>query len=108
MKSMLVLLAISTLVAAPGCGSGDGTPASSADQEQGTSTCGSRGYVFKLQRVDCELVNAMIVLLNGRSRHQTLTLSSDHGKTTWTCRSASIVGPLECRDGARSFRMEKE
>jgi hypothetical protein len=81
---------------------------SSADQVQGTSTCGSKGYVVRLHGVDCEVVNAMIVMLDGHARHQTLTLSDERRKVSWVCTSPSIVGPLHCRDGARFFTMERE
>jgi hypothetical protein len=107
MKAILALLLIALSTVAAGCGS-DAPASSSADQTQGTSTCGSEGFVFNLHGVDCELVNAMIVLLDGRSRHQTLTLSGEHGKATWVCKSASIVGPMECRNGARFFKVKKD
>jgi hypothetical protein len=50
----------------------------------------------------------MIVLLDGRSFHQSLTLSTEDAKITWVCdSSAPIVGPMECHQGGRSFRIEQ-
>jgi hypothetical protein len=65
--------------------------------------------VIKAYRVDCETANAMIVLLNGRARRQTLTFSDDRGHhVVWTCTSRrSIVGPLTCHSGERYFRLAR-
>jgi hypothetical protein len=55
------------------------------------------------------VVNAMIVMLNGRALHQTLTLVWEHGhRATWLCRSPthSLVDRLQCQQGARSFTIE--
>jgi hypothetical protein len=105
-KTVVALLAITGLIAAAGCGGAEDSAPSAGSQTHGASSCGSLGYVFELDDVDCEIANAMIVMLDGRSRHQTITVSTEHGRATWVCDSEKpIVGPIECRDGSRSFRV---
>ena len=105
----LVLLAVS---ACGGGGSRDSTatrPAFNPDQEQGTSTCGFTRAKVELDGVTCEIVEAMVALLDGRSMRQTLTVSAEGKKATWVCTSPtrSVYAPLHCAGpGSRSFTLK--
>jgi hypothetical protein len=92
---------------AVGCGGGTGGgESSSSDRTTASSACESSGFVIEAHGIDCESARAMIVLLNGRARHQSLTFSDDRGHhAVWTCTSQSIVGPLSCRDGKQNFTL---
>jgi hypothetical protein len=106
-RTILAVLAVSSLIVVTGCGGTENSASSAAKQTQGTSTCGSHGYVFTLHGISCEFINAIAVMLDGRSRHQTLTVSGEHWEATWVCNSDSIVGPMECRRGNRYFKMHR-
>jgi hypothetical protein len=113
-RAVSILIAGAIMLAVTGCGGGGGensTAAKSAfnaDQEQGTTTCGHPGATVELHGVDCELVQAMIAILDGSSRRSTLTLSDDRGKTSWICTkpSRSSYAPLGCSHGTRYFTIE--
>ena len=70
----------------------------------GSSDCGAPNFTIDLNGVSCEVAEAMVVLLNGDSNRQTLTLVDGQGnRVAWQCVSRSIEGPLRCGDGRRSF-----
>jgi hypothetical protein len=108
MRRRVFVLALGSAIVsliAGGCGGGDqeSTPKAAAG-----SSCESSLYKVKTHGIDCESANAVIVLLDGRSRHQTLTLAGERGvRVTWTCDSRSITGPLTCHDGTRTFTMSR-
>ena len=109
--AVLILIAGALLLAVAGCGGGgsdDSTaarPAFNVDQEQGMSTCGQSGATVELHGVNCEVVQAMITILDGRSKRSTLTLSDERGTASWVCTkpSRSLYAPLHCSRGARYF-----
>jgi hypothetical protein len=76
--------------------------------------CGSAGFVVTLHKVNCEVAEAMLVLLDGRARHQTLNLTiGAPGRPTteasWVCRgSGSVMGPIHCSQGVRFFTFESK
>jgi hypothetical protein len=42
------------------------------------SACGAKaGFEFKLHKVDCEIANTLIVMLDGRALHQSVTLRAE-------------------------------
>jgi len=75
------------------------------------STCGAKaGFKFKLYKVDCEIANTLIVMLDGRALHQSVTLRAEgKRRTTWLCTSPtrSLVDRLHCHQGARFFTVER-
>jgi hypothetical protein len=52
----------------------------------------------------------MVVLLNGRARHQIITISnagaSNRKSVSWACKSQSLTGRLHCHQGTRYFTIE--
>jgi hypothetical protein len=106
----LILLAIA------GCGAASGSEGTTQPRRAETgnvqlSTCGARGGVeFKLQHVDCETANTLMVMLDGRALHQSVILMAE-GKQrgAWVCTSPthSLVDPLYCRQGTRSFSVTR-
>lgn len=102
--------AIIAVAVLAGCGGGVRTARQeAAEQNQGASTCGAKaGYVFILHRVDCEVANTLIVMLNDRARRSTITVADSLGdRGTWVCTfSPPVVGPLHCHDGDRFFTVE--
>jgi hypothetical protein len=53
----------------------------------------------------------MIVLLNGRARHQVITISSAEASNqkksvSWACKSQSLTGRLHCQQGTRYFTIQ--
>lgn len=94
-----------------GCG-GNGTNSTGTTgnaEVHPASTCGVKGFRVEQHGLDCEVVNAMIVMLNGRALHQTLSLEWEHGhRATWTCNSPtrSLVDRLHCQHGSRWFTIE--
>jgi hypothetical protein len=106
---VFTILALAVLLA--GCGSSGSDSTGSAGTAEGhpPSTCRGKGFRVELHKVNCEVVNAMIVMLNGRALHQTLTVAWEHGqRARWICRSAthSLVDRLHCQQGAHSFTIE--
>jgi len=98
-----------------GCGGASGTesttqPLSSSTGKPQISTCGAlAGFEFKLYKVDCEIANTLIVMLDGRALHQSVTLTAEGKRRgTWFCTSPthSLVDRLHCRQGARFFTVE--
>jgi hypothetical protein len=75
------------------------------------STCGAKtGFEFKLHKVDCEIANTLIVMLDGRALHQSVTLRAEgKRRATWVCASPthSLVDRLHCQQGARFFTVER-
>lgn len=115
LPSVIRVLAIPAvlLLITCGCGrnSGDSTSKSAARTGNRTtiSSCGSKGFEFGLHRVDCEVANAIVLMLNGRARHSTLTLTDDKGThASWACVSQSIMGPLRCQMRSRFFVMKRK
>ena len=112
-----VLLSVWLLVAFAmvGCGGASGTdsttqPPASAGIVQ-ISTCGAKaGFEFELHKVGCEIANTLIVMLDGRALHQSVTLTAEgKRRATWVCSSPthSLVDRLSCQQGARFFMVER-
>jgi hypothetical protein len=98
-----------------GCGGTSGTdsttqPSVSADRVQ-VSTCGAQArFEFKLHKIDCEVANTLVAMLDGHALHQTVALAAEgkrHG--TWVCTSPthSLADRLHCRQGTRFFTIER-
>lgn len=107
-RLLAAVVSLVILTALAGCGSsiGDAYSRATAAEVPHTSTCGANGYRIKLYKVDCETVNAMVAMLNGRAYHQTLTLAWEQGhRVTWTCNSPthSLTDRLHCSQGVRFF-----
>jgi hypothetical protein len=103
------------LLSMAGCGGTSGTdsttqPPASTGKVQ-ISTCGAHaGFEFKLHKVDCEIANTLIVMLDGRALHQSVTLTAEgRRRGTWVCASPthSLIDRLHCRQGARFFTVER-
>jgi hypothetical protein len=99
------------LLSIVGCGVTSGTgsatnPQASKGKVQ-SSTCGARGgFEFRLYKVDCEIANTLIVMLDGRALHQSVILTAEGKRRgVWVCTSPthSLVDRLHCRQGARFF-----
>jgi hypothetical protein len=102
-KRFLLAFIVTGSLVATGCGGGGEQP-STAAHAIGATPCRSNRFEVKLHGIDCESADAMIVMLDGRVRHQSLTLAGDHGlHVVWKCRSKSLAGPLSCHDGKRYF-----
>lgn len=109
------LLGLIVLLSLAGCGGTSDTnsttqPPASASKAQ-TSTCGAHaGFEFELHKVNCETANTLIVMLDGRALHQSVTLASEGKRRgTWICTSPthSLFDRLHCRQGARFFTVER-
>lgn len=109
------LLALIALLSMAGCGGTGGTD-STTQQPASTgkvqiSTCGAHaGFEFKLHKVDCEIADTLIVMLDGRALHQSVTLKAEgRRRGTWVCASPthSLIDRLHCRQGARFFTVER-
>ena len=115
MARVLSLVGLIALLSMAGCGGTSGTdsttqlPASTGKVQ--ISTCGAHaGFEFKLHKVDCEIANTLIVMLDGRALHQSVTLTAEGKRRgTWVCTSPthSLVDRLHCRQGARFFTVER-
>jgi hypothetical protein len=98
-----------------GCGgssSSDSTTQNTASSgAMQVSTCGAQaGFEFKLHKVDCEIANTLIVMLDGRALHQSVALRAEgKRRATWVCTSPthSLVDRLHCQQGARFFTVER-
>lgn len=109
MAHVSTILVLAALLA--GCGSAGTDSTRTADTAEGhpASTCEGKGFRVERHGVNCEVVNAMIVMLNGRALHQTLSLEWEHGhRAAWTCNppTRSVVDRLHCQHGSRSFTIE--
>jgi hypothetical protein len=102
------------LLAMAGCGAASGSDGSPQHRRaEGNnvqvSSCGARnGIEFKLHHVDCETANTLIVMLDGRALHQSVILMAEgQRRGVWVCISPthSLVDPLYCRQGRRSFEV---
>jgi hypothetical protein len=110
--SSLWLLVALAMVGCGGTGGKDPTtqPPASTGAAQ-VSTCGAKaGFEFKLHKVDCEIANTLIVMLDGRALRQSVTLTAEgkrQGK--WMCISPthSLEDRLHCQKGARYFTVER-
>ena len=115
MTRLLPLLAVAVLLSMGGCGDGSRSdPTTRNTASSGTmqvSTCGAKaGFEFNLHRVDCEVANTLIVMLDGRALHQSVTLTAEgKPRATWVCTSPthSLVDRLHCKQGARFFTVER-
>lgn len=114
MTRLLPLSAVAVLLSIGGCGgsSSDSTTQSAVSPgAMQVSTCGTKaGFEFKLHRVDCEIANTLIVMLDGRALHQSVTLRAEgKRRATWVCTSPthSLVDRLHCQQGARFFAVER-
>lgn len=115
MARALPLFGLIVLIAMAGCGGTSGVdsttqrPASTGTVQ--ISACGARGgFEFKLHRVDCEIANTLIGILDGRALHQSVTLTAEGKRRgTWVCTSPthSLVDRLHCRQGVRFFTVER-
>ena len=98
-----------------GCGAASGS--GSTMQPQATkgrvriSTCGARGgFEFKLHKVDCEIANTLIVMLDGRALRQSVIFTAEGKRRgAWVCTSPtpSLVDRLHCQQGARFFTFSR-
>lgn len=109
------LCGLIVLLSIPGCSATSGTNSttqlSASTGKAQISTCGAQaGFVFKLHKVDCEIANTLIVMLDGRALHQSVTLAAEGKRRgTWVCTSPthSLIDRLNCRQGARFFSVER-
>lgn len=115
MARVLPLFVLIVLLSIAGCGETSGAdstkqPPASTGKAQ-ISTCGAHaGFEFKLHKVDCEIANALIVMLDGRALHQFVTLTAEgRRRGAWVCTSPthSLVDRLHCQQGARFFTVER-
>jgi hypothetical protein len=114
-RRLLPLFAVAVLLSTGGCGGSsisDSTTQSTASSGAvEVSTCGAKaGFEFKLHKVDCEIANTLIVTLDGRALHQSVTLRAEgKRRATWVCTSPthSLVDRLHCQQGARFFTVER-
>jgi hypothetical protein len=106
---LIVLLSIAGCGETSGADSTKQPPASTGKVQ--ISTCGAHaGFEFKLHKVDCEIANALIVMLDGRALHQFVTLTAEgRRRGAWVCTSPthSLVDRLHCQQGARFFTVER-
>lgn len=115
MARVLPLFGLIVLLSMAGCDGINGAdsttqPPVSTGKVQ-ISTCGAHaGFEFELHKVDCEIANTLIVMLDGRALHQSVTLLAEgRRRGTWVCTSPthSLVDRLHCRQGARFFTVER-
>jgi len=114
-KLLLPFFAVAALLSIGGCaGSSSSDPTTQSTASSGAmqvSTCGAKaGFEFKLHKVDCEIANTLIVMLDGRALHQSVTLRAEgKRRATWFCTSPtrSLVDRLRCHQGARSFTVDR-
>lgn len=112
---LLPLFAVAVLLSIGGCGgSSSSDPTTQNTVSSGAmqvSNCGAKaGFEFKLHKVDCEIANTLIVMLDGRALHQSVTLRAEgKRRATWVCTSPthSLVDRLNCQQGARFFTVER-
>jgi hypothetical protein len=96
-----------------GCGGISGTDSATRPPvSTGTvSTCGAQaGFELKLHKINCEIANTLIAMLDGRALHQTMALTAEgERRGTWVCTSPthSLVDRLHCRQGTRFFTVER-
>jgi hypothetical protein len=112
---LLPLFAAAVLLSMGGCG-GSSSPDLTTQKTASSggvqvSTCGAQaGFEFKLHKVDCEIANTLIVMLDGRALHQSVTLRAEGKRRgTWVCTSPthSLIDRLHCQQGARFFTFER-
>jgi hypothetical protein len=117
MRNLIAFVVAISVFAASGCGSNDGgkvkvhTVEAVSPGHIQVSTCGARrGFEFKLHKVDCEIANALIVMLDGHALHQSVILTAE-GKQrgAWVCTSPthSLVDRLHCSQGNRFLAVER-
>jgi hypothetical protein len=118
MRNVIAFIVAVAVLAASGCGGGKSEVTvvrqAVAPVPRGqvrVSTCGARGgFEFKLHKVDCEIANALIVMLDGRALHQSVILTAEEKRRgAWVCTSPthSLVDRLHCRQGDRFFTVER-
>jgi hypothetical protein len=115
MVRFVPLFGLLVLFSMAGCGSTSGTdsttqPSGSTSKVQ-VSPCGAQaGFEFKLHKMNCEIANTLIAMLDGRALHQAVALTAEGKRRgTWVCTSPthSLVDRLHCRQGARFFTVER-
>jgi hypothetical protein len=114
-SKLVPIFGLILLLSIVGCGVGSGTEPTTQPQaingKASISTCGARGdFEFKLHKVDCEIANTLIVMLDGRALHQSVILTADgKRRAAWVCTSPtpSLVDRLHCRQGARFFTVTR-
>ncbi len=118
MRSVIAFIVAVAVLAVSGCGGG-GNEVTVARQavapvprgQVRVLTCGARGgFKFKLHKVDCEIANALIVMLDGRALHQSMLLTAEGKRRgAWVCTSPahSLVDRLHCQQGDRFFTVER-
>jgi len=103
------------LLSIAGCGGASDTESTTqrhaSTGEVQISTCGARGgFEFKLHRVDCEIANTLIVMLDGHALHQSVIFTAEGKRRgAWVCTSPthSLVDRMHCRQDARFFTAER-
>jgi hypothetical protein len=108
---LIPFIGLILLLSIVGCGTESARQPKALKGEGQISTCGVRGgFEFKLQKVDCETANTLIVMLDGRALHQSVVLKAE-GKLrgAWVCASPthSLIDRLHCRQGTRSFTVTR-
>lgn len=103
MARLVPLIGLVVLFSMAGCG---GT----TDKVR-ISACGAQArFEFKLHKINCEIANTLIVMLDGRALRQTVALTAEgERRATWVCTSPthSLVDRLHCQQGAQSFTAER-
>ena len=114
MPRVFPLVVAIVALTASGCGGSSDSTSQQQPQREGqvqTATCGARaGFEVELHKVDCEIANTLIVMLDGRALHQSVILMAEgEQRGKWVCTSPthSLVDRLHCQQGARFFTVER-
>jgi hypothetical protein len=102
-----VILLLSIL----GCGSGTKAQSQASRANIQISTCGAHGGLeFRLHKVDCEIANTLIVMIDGRAlRQSVIFMAEGRRRGAWVCTSPthSLVDRLHCWQGPRYFTVAR-
>ncbi len=112
---LVLVVGLILLLPIIGCSAASGTGSTMQPQAANggvqISTCGARGgFEFKLYKVDCEIANTLIVMLDGRALHQSVIFTAEGKRRgAWVCTSPtpSLVDRLHCKQGARFFTVSR-
>jgi hypothetical protein len=115
MSRLLPSFGLILLLSIAGCAVARGTESTTQPQtskgDVQISTCGARGgFEFELHKVDCEIANTLIVMLDGRALRQSVILMAEGKRRgAWVCTSPthSLLDRLHCRQGARFFTVAR-
>jgi hypothetical protein len=111
MSKAMACVAVLAALALAGCGGGGSEGTASGQAATSPTHCApGHGFRVKLHGIDCEGVQSMVTLLDGRALRQTISVTAEGKRlVTWTCTKPthSLTARIHCQDGPGYFTIER-